>query len=75
MPDTTGPPKRWRLDRTPAEIAVVEDILRLRAHGIPDAEIVEIVLAVALNTFTNYINEVARTEIDFPVVHANRAAA
>jgi hypothetical protein len=33
------------------------------------------VLAVALNTFTNYVNEVAKTEIDFPAVHAARAAA
>jgi hypothetical protein len=33
------------------------------------------VLAVALNTFTNYVNEVAQTEIDFPVVRPARAAA
>ena len=33
-----------------------------------NAEIVEIVLHVALNTLTNYINEVAQTEIDFPKV-------
>jgi len=31
------------------------------------------VLHVALNTWTNYINEVARTEIDFPVVAAKAA--
>jgi uncharacterized peroxidase-related enzyme len=47
----------------------------VKAAGFEDAEIVEIVLAVALNTFTNYVNEVARTEIDFPVVHPTRAAA
>ena len=29
---------------------------------------IEIVLHVALNTLTNYVNEVAKTEIDFPVV-------
>jgi hypothetical protein len=29
---------------------------------------------VALNTWTNYINEVAQTDIDFPVV-ARRLAA
>lgn len=29
---------------------------------------------VALNTWTNYINEVAQTEIDFPVVTAQKAA-
>ena len=34
---------------------------------IGDAEIVEIVLHVALNTLTNYVNNVAETAIDFPV--------
>jgi hypothetical protein len=29
---------------------------------------------VALNTWTNYVNEVAQTEIDFPVVDARVAA-
>jgi AhpD family alkylhydroperoxidase len=43
-----------------------------RAAGYGDAEIVEIVLTVALNTFTNYLNEVAQTEIDFPLVSAHR---
>jgi uncharacterized peroxidase-related enzyme len=47
----------------------------VRAAGYSDAEVVEIVLAVALNTFTNYLNEVAGTEIDFPLVAARRAAA
>jgi uncharacterized peroxidase-related enzyme len=51
------------------------DLQAVRAAGFADAEIIDIVLAVALNTFTNYVNEVARTEIDFPVVHTARAAA
>jgi hypothetical protein len=34
----------------------------------------KIVQHVALNTWTNYINEVARTEIDFPVVALRQAA-
>jgi len=29
---------------------------------------------VAENSFTNYLNEVAKTEVDFPVVHAAEAA-
>ena len=37
--------------------------------GYDDAQIIEIVFHVALNTWTNYINGVAETEIDFPVVH------
>lgn len=40
----------------------------VRKAGYSDAEVVEIVLHVALNTLTNYVNEVAQTEIDFPVV-------
>jgi uncharacterized peroxidase-related enzyme len=51
------------------------DVQAVKAAGFADAEIVEIVVAVALNTFTNYINEVAQTEIDFPVVHAIPAVA
>ena len=51
------------------------DLQAVKSAGFTDAEIVEIVLAVALNTFTNYVNEVARTGIDFPVVHATRTAA
>ncbi len=47
----------------------------MRAAGFSDAEIVEIVLHVALNTLTNYVNEVAGTEIDFPAVAPARRAA
>ena len=39
-----------------------------RHAGITDAEIVEVVAHVALNVFTNYLNNVAQTTIDFPVV-------
>jgi alkylhydroperoxidase family enzyme len=44
-----------------------DQVAAVRAAGFDDAQVLEIVLAVALNTFTNYVNEVARTEIDFPV--------
>jgi uncharacterized peroxidase-related enzyme len=50
------------------------DLAAVSSAGYGDAEVVEIVLHVALNTLTNYINEVARTEIDFPVVQAKRSA-
>jgi uncharacterized peroxidase-related enzyme len=40
----------------------------VRAAGYSDAEIVEIIAHVALNTLTNYVNEVLETEIDFPRV-------
>ncbi len=40
----------------------------VRGAGWTDAEILEITVHVALNTLTNYVNEVAGTEIDFPAV-------
>ena len=46
-----------------------------RAAGHSDAELVEIVLHVALNTLTNYVNSVAATEVDFPLVRAGAAPA
>ena len=52
-----------------------EQLAAVRDAGFSEAAVVEIVLAVALNTFTNYINEVAKTDIDFPVVAARRIAA
>ena len=42
--------------------------------GYTDAEVMEIVLHVALNTLTNYVNEVAGTDIDFPAVDRKQAA-
>jgi alkylhydroperoxidase family enzyme len=50
------------------------DLNAVKAAGYGQAEIVEIVLHVALNTLTNYINEVAQTEIDFPKVDVKKAA-
>jgi uncharacterized peroxidase-related enzyme len=50
------------------------EIARAKAAGLSDAELVEIVAHVALNTFTNYLNEVFKTTVDFPVVAAKRAA-
>lgn len=53
---------------TDAELAAV------KAAGFEDGAVVEIVLHVALNTLTNYVNLVAGTDIDFPRVEAPRAA-
>lgn len=47
----------------------------IRAAGYSAAEIVEIVQLVALNTFTNYLNEVVQTPIDFPRVRVRAQAA
>lgn len=52
-----------------------EDFDAVKQAGYDDAQVIEIIQHVALNTWTNYINEVAGTEIDFPVVTANKKAA
>ncbi|GAB7191956.1 carboxymuconolactone decarboxylase family protein [Kineococcus sp. NUM-3379] len=44
------------------------DLAAARTAGLDDAAIAEVVAHVALNVLTNYLNSLARTEIDFPVV-------
>ena len=44
------------------------EIEAVKAAGYTDSEITEIVANTALNVFTNYFNNVAETEIDFPKV-------
>ena len=51
-----------------------DDVRAVKLAGYDDAQLIEIVLHVALNTWTNYINEIAKTEIDFPIVTARKAA-
>lgn len=67
-----------------AAISLALEIMRTKGHvpdaalstarnaGLSDGEIVEVVGHVALNTFTNYLNSLAGTEIDFPVVSIAR---
>lgn len=43
-----------------------EDIEGIKAAGFSDAQIVEIVAVVAENFFTNLMNNVAGTDVDFP---------
>ncbi len=50
------------------------DLAAVKLAGYSDADVIEIVSHVALNTLTNYVNEVARTTIDFPVARARNAA-
>ena len=44
----------------------------VRSAGYSEGEIAEIVAVVAVNTFTNYFNHIAQTDIDFPVLHTGR---
>jgi len=49
------------------------DVSAAKLAGYSEAELVEIVAHVALNTLTNYLNEAFDTPIDFPVVNASAA--
>lgn len=46
------------------------ELAGLRQAGLGEDEIVETVALTVLNIFTNYLNHVAETDIDFPVVRA-----
>ncbi len=50
-----------------------EDLAAVRRAGFSDAQIIEIIVNVALNVLTNFVNNVAGTDIDFPVVRAEAA--
>lgn len=51
-------------------IVSADDVQAVKAAGYTDGEIGELVAHVALNILTNYFNNTAQTEIDFPVVEA-----
>jgi hypothetical protein len=71
-PWLTPPFPRYSKER-PRPAAPAAKVARERGHA--GAQIVEIAQHVARSTWTNYINEVAKTEIDFPVITARKAAA
>ncbi len=62
-----------KVTRTRGQISDA-DFAAVKLAGYTDAQILEIVQHVALNTWTNYVNEVFKTEIDFPVIEARKAA-
>jgi uncharacterized peroxidase-related enzyme len=50
------------------------DFAAVKGAGYTDAQVIEIVQHVALNSWTNFFNEVFQTEIDFPRVETRKAA-
>jgi uncharacterized peroxidase-related enzyme len=50
------------------------DFAAVKLAGYSDAQLIEIVQHVALNVWTNYFNNIFKTDIDFPVVTARQAA-
>lgn len=71
--------------RAEAALTLATEIVRARGHvadaaltaaraaGLDDAALIEVVVHVAINTLTNYVNSVAATEVDFPRVTAHAA--
>jgi uncharacterized peroxidase-related enzyme len=62
-----------RVAETRGQVSDAE-LAAVRAAGFSDAQVIEIVGVVAENTLTNLLNNVARTDIDFPVVRTAEAA-
>lgn len=50
------------------------DIEAVRRAGFTDGEIAEVIAHVALNIFTNYFNNAAEVEVDFPKVALRKSA-
>jgi alkylhydroperoxidase family enzyme len=50
------------------------DLQAVKDAGFSDGEVGEIVANVALNIFTNYFNEIVKTDIDFPKVQPGATA-
>lgn len=62
-----------RIARSRGKVGDAE-VAAVRVAGYNDAQIVEIIAVVAENFFTNLLNNVAGTEIDFPVIRTAEAA-
>ena len=72
--------------RDAALLALAQRIVETRGHvptgeldtfkaaGFDDAAILEVLVNVVLNIYTNYTNHLARTEIDFPLLPKSLAA-
>jgi AhpD family alkylhydroperoxidase len=45
-----------------------EQIAAARAAGIDDVKIIEVIALVAVQSLTNYLNNAALTDIDFPAI-------
>ncbi len=50
-----------------------EDLAAARNAGLTEGEIIETVGNVVANILTNYVNHIAQTDIDFPVVRTQNA--
>jgi hypothetical protein len=67
-------PRPWLFSDLRGRVSDVE-VRALRSAGASDAEILETIADVVLDIFRNYVNLVAQTEIDFPIVRRRSDAA
>lgn len=51
-----------------------EEISAFKNAGYTDSDVLEVILNVVANTLTNYVNHIAETEIDFPLVESGKFA-
>jgi uncharacterized peroxidase-related enzyme len=51
------------------------DLQKARTAGLTDGDIIETIANVVVNIFTNYVNHVARTVVDFPLVKPGHVEA
>jgi uncharacterized peroxidase-related enzyme len=51
-----------------------QELAAVRGAGFEAGAVLEIVVTVALNVLTNYVNNVAQTDVDFPRIAVRRAA-
>ena len=49
------------------------DLAKFFAAGYGPDAVIEVVANVAINVFTNYVNNISRTTVDFPKVHPRGA--
>ena len=63
-----------RMQRLSEQKRGASEAASFKSRGLTDADILEVLVNVVLNIFTNYTNHIAATEIDFPVVVLKRAA-
>jgi uncharacterized peroxidase-related enzyme len=59
----------WQVAQKRGQINDAE-LAALKLAGYSEAQVVEIIVIVAENVLTNFLNNVAQTDIDFPVVSA-----
>lgn len=52
-----------------------EETAAMGKAGFSEAEIIEVVANIGLNIFTNYLNILARTNLDSPAIHPEKARA